>query len=90
MPTVKEKTVEFKLHAPTARKVSLAGSFNNWNTREYLAKKDPQGNWITKISLKPGRHEYKFLVDGSWVNDPKCTSTVWNSVGSQNCVLEVK
>jgi 1,4-alpha-glucan branching enzyme len=90
MPTVRVKTVEFKLHAPTAKKVALAGSFNNWDSRKHIAKKDPRGIWSTKLSLKPGRHEYKFVVDGNWIIDPKCTTTVWNSIGSENCVLEVK
>ncbi|PIQ91061.1 MAG: hypothetical protein COV71_01215, partial [Candidatus Omnitrophica bacterium CG11_big_fil_rev_8_21_14_0_20_41_12] len=38
--TNKEKTLEFKLHAPQARKVTLAGSFNKWNTRTTTARKD--------------------------------------------------
>lgn len=87
---VKSKPVEFKLYAPQAKKVYLAGSFNNWSQKEDLAKKDSQGNWKIKFSLKPGRYEYKFFVDGSWVNDPKCTSCVWNSLGSQNCVIDIK
>lgn len=84
------KTAEFKLHAPAAKRVSLAGSFNNWNTRALSAKKDANGNWAVKVNLKPGRYEYKFLVDGSWTNDPKCNSCVSNSFGTQNCVIEVK
>ena len=90
MPTDRAKSVEFKFYAPTAKKVTLAGSFNNWDIKKHPAKKDTRGNWITKVSLKPGRHEYKFVVDGNWINDPKCSAAAWNSVGSQNSVLEVK
>jgi 1,4-alpha-glucan branching enzyme len=92
MPTksVKAKSVEFKLHAPRAKKVSIAGSFNNWDSKTHPAKKDTRGYWVTELSLKPGRHEYKFVVDGNWITDPKCANTVWNSVGSQNCILEVR
>lgn len=86
----KSKPTEFKLYAPQAKRVSLAGSFNNWNTRMLSAKKDSQGNWAVKVNLKPGRHEYKFFVDGSWLNDPRCNSCVANAFGSQNCVVEVK
>jgi 1,4-alpha-glucan branching enzyme len=32
------KTTEFKLYAPQAKRVSLAGSFNNWNTKTLTAK----------------------------------------------------
>jgi 1,4-alpha-glucan branching enzyme len=85
---LKAKSVEFKLYAPSARKVSIAGSFNKWKADP--ARKDSQGNWSTKISLNPGRHEYKFIVDGNWVNDPRCSSCTPNSFGSQNCTVDVK
>lgn len=84
------KPTEFKLYAPSAKKVVLAGSFNKWDTKKFPAKKDSKGNWIAKTSLKPGRYEYKFFVDGSWQNDPRCTSCVSNAFGTHNCVIEVK
>jgi len=84
------KPTEFKLYAPQAKRVSLAGSFNNWNTKTLSAKKDSKGNWQVKVSLKPGKYEYKYFVDGSWLNDPRCTACVANSFGSQNCVLEIR
>ena len=87
---MRSKPIEFKFYAPQAKKVSLAGSFNNWDTKKSLAKKDSRGNWTAKVNLKPGRHEYKFFVDGSWLNDSNCNSCVKNSFGTQNCTLEVK
>ncbi|MGE5197538.1 MAG: isoamylase early set domain-containing protein [Deltaproteobacteria bacterium] len=87
---VRIKPVEFKLYAPSAKKVALAGSFNNWDIKAHPAKKDSQGNWTIKINLKTGRHEYKFFADGSWINDPSCNSCVANSFGSQNCVVDVR
>ncbi len=87
---IKAKPVEFKLYAPQAKCVSLAGSFNNWDTKANNAKKDSKGNWLTKINLDSGRHEYKFFVDGTWLNDPNCTSCQSNAFGSQNCIVEIK
>ncbi|MCX5700502.1 MAG: glycogen-binding domain-containing protein [Candidatus Omnitrophica bacterium] len=84
------KPAEFKLYAPQAKKVILSGSFNKWDAKKLAAKKDSKGNWVVKTSLKPGRYEYKFFVDGAWINDPRCTSCVPNSFGTHNCVLEVK
>jgi 1,4-alpha-glucan branching enzyme len=84
------KPTEFRLYAPSAKKVSLAGSFNNWDTKKFSGKKDTKGNWSIKVDLKPGRHEYKFFVDGSWWNDPQCTSCVPNGFGSNNCIIDVK
>lgn len=87
---MRAKSTEFRLHAPQAKRVSLAGNFNNWDTKALSARKDSRGNWTVKVSLKPGKYEYKFFVDGSWVNDPRCHSYVPNAFGSQNCMVEIK
>jgi 1,4-alpha-glucan branching enzyme len=87
---LRAKPVEFKLYAPQAKRVGLAGTFNNWDTKAIPAKRDSRGNWLVKVSLKPGRYEYKFFVDGSWLNDPRCSSYVSNTFGTQNCLLEIK
>lgn len=84
------KLTEFRLYAPNAKKVTIAGSFNKWDPKKLTAKKDSKGNWVTKVALKPGKHEYKFVVDGNWTNDPRCTSCVANSFGSHNCLVEIK
>jgi 1,4-alpha-glucan branching enzyme len=84
------KPIEFKLYAPQAKRVSLAGSFNNWDTKKIAAKKDPKGTWTANVNLPPGRHEYKFFVDGSWLNDPSCGACTTNAFGTQNCVREVR
>lgn len=88
--TTGNKPTEFKLYAPAAKKVAVAGSFNKWDTKKLLGKKDSKGNWVAKVALKPGRHEYKFVVDEAWTTDPRCNSCVSNSFGSHNCVVEVK
>ena len=81
---------QFKLYAPKAKKVSLAGDFNKWSTKEHSAKKDTKGNWSAKIALKPGKYEYKFIVDGNWLNDPSNNMLITNTYGTQNSVIEVK
>jgi 1,4-alpha-glucan branching enzyme len=83
------KPTEFKLYAPAAKKVTLAGSFNSWDAKAAAAKKDSKGNWSVKVSLKPGKYEYKFVVDGSWQNDP-CAPRTTNSFGTQNNIVEIK
>lgn len=88
--TTAKKSVELKLHAPQAKKVSLAGSFNNWDPSSLSAKKDPKGTWAVKASFMPGKYEYKFVVDGSWINDPNCRETVPNNLGTANSVLVIK
>jgi hypothetical protein len=53
-------------------------------------KKDKNEKWTTTLSLKPGRYEYRFFVDGNWENDPQCSCCVPNVFGSQNCVKVVE
>ena len=84
------KPAEFKFYAPQAKRVSLAGSFNSWDTKALCAKKSSQGTWTAKLNLKPGKYEYKFFVDGAWVNDPRCAYCVTNNFGTKNCVIEIK
>jgi len=83
-----KKSVEFKLYAPEAKKVYLAGDFNKWKANEIKLRKDSKGTWKAKLELKPGRYEYKFVVDGNWWTDPNSTS-VPNSLGSHNSVAIV-
>jgi transcriptional regulator with XRE-family HTH domain len=82
------KKVEFGLTAPTVKTVTLVGSFNSWNKDSNPLKKDKNGYWKTEVALKPGRHEYKFVVDGQWRTDPANKWAVRNSFGSENSVKE--
>ena len=86
----KAKQTVFNLFAPYAKKVSVGGNFNNWDPKEFMAKKDASGNWTMKVELNSGTYEYKFFVDNSWINDPKCNNCVSNNFGTANCVIEVK
>ena len=85
-----KKEVELKYDAPQAGTVSLAGTFNKWEKGSLLAKKGRNGTWSVKVALLPGKYEYKFVVDGSWLTDPSCKQSVPNSLGSANSVLVVK
>jgi 1,4-alpha-glucan branching enzyme len=82
--------VTFEFYAPEARKVILAGSFNNWRTNEASLIRDKSGRWTVSVDLPPGRYEYRYVVDGNWSNDQRPTERVANPFGSYNSVLEVK
>lgn len=62
--------VAFVISAPDAQAVFLTGSFNNWNITDHLMAKQADGRWTATLPLTPGRHQYKFVVDGEWVLDP--------------------
>lgn len=84
------KKVEFRISAPQARSVGIAGDFNNWKPDTLIAKKDKKGTWKATLTVPSGTYEYKFVVDGSWIVDPGCSRRTVNSFGSENCVLVVK
>ncbi|MHC4399983.1 MAG: PDZ domain-containing protein [Planctomycetota bacterium] len=56
-----------------AEAVYLAGSFNNWKpTAHKMEGPDQQGRYTTRLELKNGRYEYKFVLDGqTWQTDPE-------------------
>jgi 1,4-alpha-glucan branching enzyme len=70
--------------------VIIAGDFCDWQTDRYPLKKDKKGFWTTTITLAPGRYEYRYVVDGEWLNDPNCAELAPNDFGSENCVLRVQ
>ena len=85
----KTKKVQFNLFAPEAKRVFLAGDFNNWDVDSLQMKKASKGTWETSFTLTPGRHEYRFWVDGVWYDDPNAQERVQNPFGSQNCVRSI-
>lgn len=84
-----DKKITFEFNAPQASKVNVAGGFNNWSANSFSLKKGKNGIWTGQLQLKPGRYEYRFLVDGRWENQPG-VEYASNSFGSTNCILEVK
>lgn len=82
--------VSFRLKGyEEARKVILAGEFNNWN--ENLMKMRREGNyWVYSLNLPEGVYHYKFIVDGDWMLDPANSSYEDDGRGHLNSVLEVR
>lgn len=62
--------VQFRLDAPGASRVAIAGSFTEWEPRVELDEVAP-GVWTANVPLPAGVHDYLFVVDGDqWVPDP--------------------
>lgn len=89
-PPVKTKQTTFKVKAIPGAEVFLAGSFNNWDPSKTRMKQNGDGSYAVKVRIPPGKHEYKFLVNGTWQVDPDCGQWVSNGFGSLNSVIEVK
>lgn len=84
------KKIEFEYFAPSAVKVSVAGTFNHWNSEKDLMKNDGSGRWKITMLLPPGRYEYRYSIDGTWQNDQRPVECIPNAFGTWNCVLEVR
>jgi 1,4-alpha-glucan branching enzyme len=84
-----QNSIPFSFAAPTARRVSLAGDFNNWDRENMPMYKGSNGVWYLSVSLTEGRHEYRFIADGVWQDDPAARQKIANPMGSENCVKTV-
>ncbi|MGH1347639.1 MAG: glycogen-binding domain-containing protein [Nannocystales bacterium] len=94
--TVDDATTRFTFLAPQAKEVLLAGSFNEWTLSATPMLRGDDGVWTVRVPLAPGRHEYKFVVDGTWCCEPPgqephadATERVANEFGTMNRVLHV-
>lgn len=84
------KPIEFRLDAPAAEEVYLAGEFNGWDPYSLPMKKGKDGIWKATTRLPPGRYEYKLMAGRVWVEDLPDAETATNSFGTQNFVVRVE
>jgi 1,4-alpha-glucan branching enzyme len=68
--------------------VYVAGTFNDWDPKATPLHRH-NGTHRGSLRLPPGRHEYKFVINGVWCADPECPGWVPNEYGSLNSVIEV-
>ena len=80
----------FRLEAPQASQVLIVGCFNDWDLTANPLEQDAEGTWSCTLVLEPGEHEYRFIVDEVWWNDPANMLLRWNEFGTQNCILIVQ
>lgn len=81
--------VTFAYADPTAKSVFVAGEFNEWSATANPMQKDPSGAWTATIPLKPGKYQYKFVVDGNWKQDPANPDGTDDTYGGKNSVKSV-
>ena len=84
----KQIFVQFRLDAPSAQNVRLAGDFTNWKATVSL-QRSASGVWTVLVPLQPGVHSYSFVINGQeWVTDPTAP-TVSDGFGGRNSQLAV-
>jgi hypothetical protein len=89
--SVKEitKTVVFELTERPGCDVFVAGTFNGWDPGKTRLKPTGDGLYRASVRVPKGKHEYKFVIDGTWITDPACSQCVSNDLGTLNSVLMV-
>jgi MinD-like ATPase involved in chromosome partitioning or flagellar assembly len=80
----------FSLSAPQAKEVHIAGDFNDWKLGDASRMEKDNGSWRKRISLSSGKYRYRFVIDGSWTEDPGNPQKEVNPYGSADSLIEVK
>ncbi len=83
--------VTFSLPAEEAKNVKVIGTFNGWNEKKALElKKFKNGTFKGTVDLeKDNSYEFRYVVDGAFVNDDQADSLVENDFGTENGVLNL-
>lgn len=75
--------VQFRIRVPDAHQVQLAGTFTGWKPAVSLTR-SRTGEWTALVPLRPGVHDYSFVIDGDrWISDPNAPQ-VDDSFGGTN------
>ena len=83
--------VTFTVDAKDANTAAVVGDFNNWNSKEGELSKLKNGTFKGIFDVnKDASYEFKYVIDGAFVNEVEADSYVWNEfAGSENSVLAV-
>ena len=81
--------VTFSVEAKEAKEASVIGDFNNWSVEEGALSKLKNGTFKATFDLiKDAAYEFKYVIDGKFVNEPEADSFKWNDfAGTENSVL---
>jgi 1,4-alpha-glucan branching enzyme len=77
----------FRVWAPNATAVRVAGTFNGWNSTSHPLVSEGNGHWSADVNFCYAGAQYKFVITGPagtvWKNDARArqlTSSVGNSI----------
>src|ERR1051326_150274 len=83
------KPVNFICRAPAARQVYLAGDFNEWQSASAPMQRQPDGAWLLQVCLQHGHHQYRFIVDGKPMLDPRAHGVAQDANGERVSMIAV-
>lgn len=82
--------VTFTVPAKEAEKVAVVGDFNNWKANKASSlKKLKNGSFKGTLELpKESTFEFKYIIDGDYVNEAEADGFKWNDyAGGENALL---
>lgn len=84
-PVIYSNGVMFRVWAPNAQSVNVAGTFNNWNATSHPLCSEGNGYWSADVSGVTNKTQYKYAIRHAgvthWRRDPRGRAVV-NSVGN--------
>ena len=83
------KPVHFVCVAPSAKRVYLTGDFNGWDPEAHPMQRQPDGAWLLEVPLHHGHHQYRFVVDGKPILDPRAQGTARDRRGERASLIAV-
>lgn len=83
------RLVRLRYTDPSATRVCIAGTFNDWHPSVTEMLPLGAGEWAKDLILADGVYEYRFVVDGRWLPDPVALETALNPFGGVNSVIRV-
>ena len=90
-PLEAQKVITLRYENATARTVSVIGTFNGWSPDRSPMRAVSVGTWEIVLTLPPGKHSYRFLVDNrEQILDPSNESVESDGFGGQNSVIVIK
>jgi hypothetical protein len=80
---------QFLIVAPEARSIAVEGGFNNWDGARTQMTRSSDGVWTASVLLRPGQHQYQFVIDDTLrVADPRAPS-VPDGLGGENSLVTI-
>ena len=76
----------------TAKKVTVVGEFNDWNTNATPLKKQKNQVYKVTLDLEQGKeYQFRYLIDDkNWINDWNADKYVTSEIGNcENSVVVV-
>jgi hypothetical protein len=87
-PPVATGATRLVLRAPDARRVELAGDWNQWEPLS--ATRSTDGVWYADVRLSPGEYRYSFKVDGQRWAVPDGITSVDDGFGGRSAVVTIR